>query len=149
MYSVPTCLLVLAPSHIAMNCFTTSSAPQKKWNENGKPLFRLPLRGNMKACHGIMVLTIGMPCTSHSWPAGSAASPSCTSIRSTFSRSTRSLTTCSERFASDWLSRSTISTGTRLPPATSRPSFSSVRMRARCHSSATPKGARGPDSTVT
>ena len=148
MYSVPTCLLVATPLHIETKVRSTSSAPQKKWKENGKPLRTSPLRANRKACHGDMVLTIGMPCTSHSWPAGVDASPSCTSIRSTLSRSTRSLATCSERLGSLWLSLTTISTARRLPPATARPSFSSVRMRARCHSSATPKGARGPDSAV-
>nr|WP_296723269.1 hypothetical protein [Variovorax sp.] len=90
--------------------FSTSSAPQKKWNENGKPFCGVEARPKVMACHGPMVETIGTPLTSQSWPAASAASLSCTSSRSTFSRSSSSLDIVAPRLASDWVSRTTIST---------------------------------------
>ena len=127
---------------------TTSPAPQKKWNVYGK-LFSTRSSGvapreNFHPVHGTMVEIVGMLRASASSPTASAASESKATTRSHFSRSTSSLPTTLDRFGSDWLSLTRISTVYDLPPTFS-PSLSAVRMRSIIHGVVSPKFARTPD----
>ena len=109
-----------------------------------KPVSGLPPRAKNHGCQGATEDMHGVSFTSHWSETGLVVSGvEATSIRSTLSRLIRSAATSAARFGFDWLSLTTISTGTVLPPMLT-PFLKVSRTLARTKLSASPNGASGP-----
>ena len=121
-----------------------SSRPQKKWYVDLKPVSGLPPRPKNHGCHGQTLETQGVPLASHWSETGLVVSGVLdTSMRSTLSDRMRREATSAARFGSDWLSRTSTSTG-QLCPRIVSPFRTALRMSPTTKLSVSPKPASGP-----
>ena len=103
----------------------------------------LPPRAKNHGCHGHTDDTHGVPLTSHWSETGLVVSGVlATSIRSTLSERISREATSAARLGSDWLSRTTISTGTFCPLIERL--GTALRMPPSTNASVSPKPASGP-----
>ena len=109
-----------------------------------KPVSGLLPRPKNHGCHGQTLETHGVPLASHWSETGFVVSGVLdTSMRSTLSDRMRREATSAARFGSDWLSRTSTSTG-KLWPRTARPFPSVLRTPPTTKVSVSPNPARGP-----
>ncbi len=137
-------MLVGSVFHMSTKTPMMSSRPQKKWYVDLKPVSGLPPRPKNHGCHGQTLEMQGVPLASHWSDTGFVVSGVLdTSMRSTLSDRMRREATSAARFGSDWLSRTSTSTGTLCPRMVS-PLPTTWRMPPTTKLSVSPKPASGP-----